>query len=198
MIHTKVMTQSVLRVFLCAAVLPIAYAANPPDSEEWAFLNIINNFRAQNGLGPLQVSVALQNSSTWMSGDMAAKNYFSHTDSLGRDPFTRMSAFGYSGGARGENIAAGNSDAQNTFNQWLNACDPDSSGSCTFAHRNNMLGSSYRVIGIARANNPGATYRWYWTTDFGSILDQTISPGGGGLARRRVRSSRHSQRLHRT
>ena len=37
---------------------------------------------------------------------MASKNYFSHTDSLGRDPFTRMNAFGYSASAMGENIAA--------------------------------------------------------------------------------------------
>jgi uncharacterized protein YkwD len=183
MIHTKVMIQSALRVFVCvfvcAAVAPLAYS-QVPDSEEWAFLTLINNFRAQNGLGPLQVSSALNSSSHWMSSDMAAKNYFSHTDSLGRDPFTRMSAFGYSGGSRGENIAAGYSDAQNAFNQWLTACDPDGSGNCTYAHRNNMLGGSYQVIGIGRASNPGSTYRWYWTTDFGSIVDQIISPGGGG------------------
>src|SRR5712692_411805 len=172
------MTQSVLRVFLCAAMMPFAYAADVPDSEEWAFLTIINNFRAQNGLGALQVSAALESSSKWMSGDMAAKNYFSHNDSLGRDPFARMSAFGYPGGYRGENIAAGNADAQSAFNQWLNACDPDGSGNCTFAHRNNMLGSNYQVIGIGRAYNPSSTYRWYWTTNFGSVLDQTISPGG--------------------
>src|SRR5205823_9917346 len=130
---------------------PSGNAQTTLDAEQSSFLTLINQYRAQNGLGALQVSLALQQSSQWMSGDMAAKNYFSHTDSLGRDPFTRMAAFGYSGGARGENIAAGNSDAQNTFNQWLTACDPDGSGNCTFAHRNNMLGSSYQVVGIGRA-----------------------------------------------
>src|SRR5438270_13258067 len=77
------------------------------DAEQSAFLTLINNYRAQNGAGPLQVSVALQQSSQWMSNDMAAKNYFSHTDSLGRDPFTRMAAFGYSYYPAGENLAAG-------------------------------------------------------------------------------------------
>ena len=80
MIHTKVMTLSVLRVFLCVfacGAIPQAYAVDVPDSEEWAFLSLINNFRAQNGLSPLQVSVGLSSSSHWMSGDMAAKNYFS-------------------------------------------------------------------------------------------------------------------------
>src|SRR5438874_8400325 len=183
MIHTKVMIKSALRVFVyvfvSAAILAPAHAQTP-DSEEWAFLTIINSFRAQNGLGALQISSALNSSAHWMSSDMASKNYFSHTDSLGRDPFARMAAFGYSGGWRGENIAAGYSDAQNAFNQWLTACDPDGSGNCTYAHRNNMLSGNYQVIGIGRAYNAGSTYRWYWTTDFGSIVDQIISPGGGG------------------
>src|SRR5581483_6987502 len=63
------------------------------DAEQSAFLTLINNYRAQHGAGPLQVSLALQQSSQWMSADMAAKNYFSHTDSLGRGPFQRMGAF---------------------------------------------------------------------------------------------------------
>lgn len=149
------------------------------DSEEWAFVTLINNFRAQNGVGPLQVSVALSNSSAWMSNDMATKDYFSHTDSLGRNPGTRFADFNYPYTPWGENIAAGNSDAQNTFNQWLNACDADASGTCTYAHRKNMLYSGFVVMGIARAFSANATYGWYWTNDFGGVVDQVISPGSG-------------------
>ena len=145
------------------------------DAEQSAFLTLINNYRAQNGAGPLQVSVTLQQSSQWMSADMAAKNYFSHTDSLGRNPFTRMAAFGYPYSPAGENIAAGYSDAQSTFTQWQNACDADASGNCTYAHRYNMLYSSYKVIGIGRAYNAASTYRYYWTTDFGAVVDQTLA-----------------------
>ena len=130
---------------IATCVLVIAHSANAQtptlDSEQSAFVTLINNYRAQNGAGPLQVSVTLQQSSQWMSGDMAAKNYFSHTDSLGRDPFTRMTAFGYTHYPEGENLAAGYSDAQNTFTQWQTACDPDSTGACTYAHRQNMLNS---------------------------------------------------------
>lgn len=145
------------------------------DSEEWNFLTLINNYRAQNGAGPLQVSIALENSSQWMSNDMATKNYFSHTDSLGRDPGTRMAAFGYPYYPWGENIAAGYTDAQSVLNGWINACDADSTGACTYAHRANMLDKSFVVIGIARAYNASSTYGWYWTTDFGGYLDATIS-----------------------
>jgi uncharacterized protein YkwD len=171
------MTRS-LSTLIAACVVLAANSANAQtptlDAEQSAFVVLINNYRAQNGAGPLQVSVTLQQSSQWMSGDMAAKNYFSHTDSLGRDPFTRMTAFGYTHYPEGENIAAGYSDAQNTFTQWQTACDPDSTGACTYAHRQNMLNPSYKVLGIGRVNNASATYRWYWTTDFGAYVDQTI------------------------
>jgi len=108
---------------------------------------------------------------------MATRNYFSHTDSLGRDPFTRMAAFGYSYYPEGENIAAGNSDAQSTFSQLQNACDPDASGNCTYAHRQNMLNASYAAIGIGRVYSAGSSYGWYWTTDFGAVVDQPLSGG---------------------
>ncbi len=164
---------------LCAVVMSTAglAAAQTLDSEQSAFLTLINNYRAQNGAGPLRVSVALQNSSTWMSTDMAAKNYFSHTDSLGRDPFVRMAALGYPYAPAGENLAAGYSDAQSTFNQWQTACDADSSGNCTYGHRMNMLNPSYTVMGIGRVFNGNALYRWYWTTDFGGVTDTLLNIG---------------------
>ncbi len=56
------------------------------DAQEQAFLSLINSYRTQNGLGALSLNTELNNAADWMSGDMAAKNYFSHTDSLGRDP----------------------------------------------------------------------------------------------------------------
>jgi uncharacterized protein YkwD len=162
------------RLLLCAALFSAPMVAQTLDSQQSAFLTLINNYRAQNGVGPLQVSVALQNSSQWMSTDLATKNYFSHTDSLGRDFVTRIQSFGYPYYPIGENIAAGYSDAQSTFTQWQNACDPDSSGNCTYAHRVNMLNGSFKVMGIGRANAPGSTYGWYWATDFGGVVDTLL------------------------
>jgi uncharacterized protein YkwD len=131
-----------------------------------AFLGLINDYRAQNGIAPLQVSVTLTQASDWMSNDMASKNYFSHTDSLGRDPFVRMTAFNYSYSTAGENIAAGNASAQDTFTQWKKSP----------GHNANMLNANYKVIGIGRAQNSSSTYNWYWTTDFGGTVDTTINP----------------------
>ena len=75
---------------------PVASPGNPGggtqtspvtlDSEEAAFVTLINAYRVQNGLSQLLVSITLTESSKWLSQDMATKNYFDHTDSLGRDP----------------------------------------------------------------------------------------------------------------
>ena len=138
------------------------------DAEEQAFLTLINNYRQQNGLTTLQASISITTAAKWMSGDMAQKNYFSHTDSQGRDPFTRMRAFGYNYNTyMGENIAAGYSEAASTFNQWKNSP----------GHNQNMLNPNFKVIGIGRVANPNSTYRYYWTTDFGGYVDQVITPG---------------------
>lgn len=135
------------------------------DAEEKAFCTTINQYRAQNGRASLRLSVSLTNASKWMSNDMATKKYFSHTDSLGRTFSTRLGAFGYTYPTyKGENIAAGNATAAGTFEQWRRST----------GHNANMLNSSYRVIGIGRAYNEFAPYRWYWTTDFGGYADRTI------------------------
>ena len=136
-------------------------AVVPPDAEESSFVALINRYRMQNGLSGLQISITLTQSSQWMSKDMAAGNYLDHTDSLGRDPFVRMAAFGYTqANYSGENIAAGNSSAQDTFNQWKNSP----------AHNANMLDSAYAVLGVGRVYDVSSNYGWYWTTDFGSSI----------------------------
>lgn len=154
-----------------AVTLGLRAEAQSLDAEEQTMLRLINDYRAQNGLSRLSASIALTRAAEWLSADMASKNYFSHVDSLGRDPFTRMAAFGYGyPTTKGENIAAGYGAAVTTFNQWRNSA----------GHNAVMLNPNFNVIGVARAYNSGAFYRWYWTTDFGGFVDATFDPGGGG------------------
>lgn len=136
------------------------------DSEERAFVDLLNNYRRQNGITtPVQVSITLTNAARWHGADMGQKGYFNHIDSLGRDPFARMAAFGYAyQTAKAENIAAGNSTAAATFEQWRNSP----------GHNQNMLNPAYHAIGIGRVHTPGSTYGYYWTNKFGGFVDQTI------------------------
>ncbi len=127
------------------------------DGEEQTFLNLVNNYRKANGLTELAYQPQLQSAADWLTRDMGDKNYFSHTDSLGRDPFKRMAGEGYQGGWMGENIAAGKGTAQDVFNQFKNSP----------AHNANMLKPEYKKLGISRYYRSGSTYGWYWTVDFG-------------------------------
>ena len=150
---------------LLAFVITLVAVAGMPggaqaalDSEEQAFLTAINSHRQANGLGALSLDWQLNAAADWMSNDMAANDYFSHTDSLGRDPFQRMADFGYSYSTwKGENLAAGVDVGQAAFNVFKNSP----------GHNSNMLNPNFKVIGIARAYGAGTTYGWYWTTDFG-------------------------------
>ncbi len=134
------------------------------DGEEQAFLGLINQYRAQNGLGALTVSTNLNRAATWMTRDMASNGYFSHTDSLGRAPYNRAIDCGYPQGA-GENLAAGGGWAtgQAAFDAWK----------ASPGHNSNMLGSYYRQIGISRYYLASSPYGWYWDTDFGATDDGT-------------------------
>lgn len=140
------------------------------DSEELAFLTLINNYRSQNGLGALTISTNLNRGSAWMTEDLATNNYFAHTDSLGRSAYQRAIDCGYPSGA-GENLAAGGawSSAQAAFNAWQNSP----------GHNANMLGQYYKQIGIARFYQTGSQYGWYWATTFGTTDDGTGGGGGG-------------------
>jgi uncharacterized protein YkwD len=138
------------------------------DSQEKAFLQLINTYRAQNGKSTLTASTNLNRAAAWMAKDLS-KGYFSHTDSLGRSAATRIANCD-GRPSNGENIAAGtNRDlAQEAFDAWK-----ASSG-----HNANMLNGSYRQIGIARYYNANSPYKWYWVTDFSTTNDGTNAGGG--------------------
>ncbi|MCW2926566.1 MAG: SCP-like extracellular [Thermoleophilia bacterium] len=130
------------------------------DTQELAEVKAINRFRVARGLPALRIDGTLTRAAGWHALDMGTKHRFSHTDSLGRDPFARLRAFNYPSSTtwRGENIAAGNEGYVGTYRQWLNSPP----------HKANWMNGRYRVIGIARVYVPGSPYGYYWATNFGS------------------------------
>jgi uncharacterized protein YkwD len=129
------------------------------DAEELLFLDLLNQYRRQNGKTALTLNTKLTDAAKWLSNDMATKNYFDHTDSQGRSPFDRMRAWSYNYSAAAENVLAGNATALSGLEAWKNSP----------AHNANMLGN-YTEIGIGRACVTTSTYKWYWTTKFGTPL----------------------------
>jgi hypothetical protein len=63
---------------------------------------------------------------------------------------------------------------------WRDACDAVN-GTCTYAHRANMLSAGFKVIGIGHAFSSTSTFGSYWTTDFGGFADAILSYGAGTI-----------------
>lgn len=141
------------------------------DSEEQAFITLLNQHRTANSLGPLLIDPGLQGAAEWMNNDMGVNRRFDHIDSLGQSPWTRMCNFGYCYNTwKGENIAAGYTTGADVFTAWRN-----SSG-----HNANMLGLNFRVMGLSRLYVAGSPYGYYWTNDFGGyIAPGAYSPPSG-------------------
>jgi len=159
-------------LLLLLATAPLRATGQTPllSGEEQALLEYVNGYRIENGLNPLTISPTLTEAARWMSQDMADSDYFSHTDSLGRNPFQRMAASGYDCEAYntwcGENLAAGVAAGSETFELWRNSP----------GHNGNMLNPNYVVAGISAAFNQDSTYGWYWTLDLGGFDDSGQPP----------------------
>lgn len=170
---------------LCFAIAAVAHDTTPRasaagdcsvdaslDADELAFLTLINNYRAQNGLAPLKVSYTLSRASAWKSKDMATNAYFAHDD-LSRTWVQRVRDCSYGFNAYiGENIAAGYPNAQAVFDGWK----------ASPGHNANMLGANYTAIGIGKYVKSGSPYGTYWTTDFGSFSDGWVDALNDGPA----------------
>jgi uncharacterized protein YkwD/uncharacterized protein YraI len=141
--------------------LAVSSADACADSEEVAFLALINDYRAASGLRPLSISASLSSAAAYHSVDMAAKGYLAHTLLDGTTVQQNMANFGYEGGTHGENIAAGTQTAAEAMQTWQGSAE----------HNANMLNASFGAIGIGRAYDPNSQYGWYWTTIFGDISD---------------------------
>ncbi len=138
------------------------------DSDELQVLQLINDYRQDNGVGNLLLSDTLSVAAEHHSQDMAHYGFFGHYSAsssyyaAGSAPWDRMRAEGYDYNTfMGENIAVGCESAERCFELWRNSP----------AHNAAMLDGRYKVIGVARLNAPGSVHGWYWTTDFGAIVD---------------------------
>ena len=125
---------------------------------ESQLIALINQERANQGMGALTQQSQLTAAAQGHSQDMACNNIFSHTGSNGSNLSDRMAAQGYVFSAVAENIAAGYGTAQDVFNGWMGSQ----------GHRDNMLNSVYTQVGIGYAFTSTSDFGTYWTANFGT------------------------------
>ena len=118
---------------------------------EQEVVRLVNEIRAENGLGSLTYDWELSRVARYKSQDMKDKNYFSHTSPTYGSPYQMMKSFGISYRTAGENIAKGYATPQAVVNAWMHSP----------GHRANILNATYTRIGVGYVEGGN-----YWTQMF--------------------------------
>lgn len=148
-------------------------------ADKQKFLTLINNARSQGrscgsyGYFPavptLSWSDKLYKVAYEHSQDLAVSHTFSHSGSGTESDWSgfalnkqssisdRLANYNYDWNSYGENIAAGQTTAEEAMNGWLG-----SDGHCK-----NIMSNSVTQVGMAKKTNLDAPYRHYWTQNFG-------------------------------
>lgn len=140
----------------------------PPSSEgcaiqfdsdyESQILTLINQARATNGLTTVSMNSQLSAAALAHSTDMACNGFVDHVGSDGSTWLDRVAEQGYANAALArENIYVGDpafgGTAQGAFEWWMNSQ----------VHRDNILYTQVREIGIAYVYLPGSAFGGYYT-----------------------------------
>lgn len=107
---------------------------------------------------PLAMTATLTAAASVHSLDMAARGELGHGGSDGSDSGERITRAGYTWQASGENVAAGQPDAESVVAAWLG-----SPGHCA-----TLMNGRFTETGVAFALAPGKNPSVYWTQVFGT------------------------------
>ena len=107
---------------------------------------------------PVRWNDALAEASRLHAEDMARHNYFSHSGRDGSQPSDRVEHAGYRWRATGENIAAGQKNAEDAMAAWIK-----SPGHCAI-----LMDPAYTDMGVAFAVDSASAMGVYWTQAFGA------------------------------
>jgi hypothetical protein len=159
------------------AWIPIALLALAPPAQaacpglfELRVVMLVNEERALEDLPPLGIDDRLTAAAQGHAGDMAKKNFVSHTGSNGSVFDQRILKKGYPNSAMGENVAGGQPSPESVVAGWM-----ASSG-----HRANILRASFTHIGVGYAWRSNTTYRHHWSQSFGGASTLVAKCGASG------------------
>jgi uncharacterized protein YkwD len=116
-------------------------------------LKLVNEERAKVGCSALAANSSLTQLAANFSEQMAAQNFFDHTDPSGATPWDRAAKLGIAN-LGGENIARGQADAAAVMDAWMNSP----------GHKANILNCDFKTLGVGVHFGTGGPW---WTQDFG-------------------------------
>lgn len=131
-----------------------AYAGKAPSrgavSEDRIAAAAISRYRAQHGLGPVQVDAGLTRAAAYAARANAAAGLLSHD--AGGSFQARMAMTGLARGLKAENLGAGTATFDQTLAMWQ----------ASAGHNANLLLPEARRIGVAHADASGSSYGRFW------------------------------------
>ncbi|MFY4775917.1 SafA/ExsA family spore coat assembly protein [Metabacillus sp. RGM 3146] len=129
----------------------ITIPSNPEASAETQVVNLVNKERAKAGLKALTADWELSRVAKYKSQDMHDQHYFDHQSPTYGSPFDMMRDFGITYNTAGENIAEGQTSAEQVMAAWMNST----------GHKANILNKNYTQIGVGYVKDGH-----YWTQEF--------------------------------
>lgn len=113
------------------------------NEDEIEAFELINKYRAENGLEKLKLSKELQKVAKIKAEDLLESNYFSHTSKLYGSTFNIMKDEGITYSIAGENLA-GNINSQKAVEAWISST----------THRENIVEEKYNYTAICVIESP--------------------------------------------
>ncbi|WP_051189098.1 CAP domain-containing protein [Halalkalibacillus halophilus] len=120
---------------------------------EQEVLELVNEERAERGLGDLEFSNETAVVAREKSRDMSENDYFAHQSPTYGSPFDMLNQFGVQYRAAGENIAMGQRSPEQVMEGWMNSD----------GHRANILKEEFTHLGVGYVKDG---MRTYWTQMF--------------------------------
>jgi uncharacterized protein YkwD len=111
---------------------------------------------------PLAWEPRLANSAFEQARDLAQRDLLSHVDSQQRGLGARLRNAGYVASGAGENLAAGQTDFNDTLQAWI----------ASPSHCVNLMKPEYRDVGLACVQRRGSHYERFWVAHLGTSVRQ--------------------------
>lgn len=122
--------------------------------------DLINQYRADNGLKPLKLDAELSLAAKAHSRDLAKWDRISHYGSDGSNPWDRVKRAGYKARLAAENVGTGQATFKEVLRGWKNSP----------GHNKNLLLSDAEHMGIALVYDQKTEFKSFWTLVLGSKM----------------------------
>ncbi len=107
----------------------------------------------------------LASSAQAQASDLAQRDLLSHVDAQQRSFGVRLRSTGYAAAGAGENLAAGQTDFDDTLQAWL----------ASPTHCANLMQPDFRDVGLACVQRLGSRYERFWVAHLGAPV-RRIAP----------------------